>query len=457
MDLRFFLALLVAKTTKFIINLTGGGATAAPGYFSLFIDSDILKKLSMGLEKTIVITGTNGKTTTSRLIGDFLEKTGVRYIHNRHGSNLERGLVSAFLDQTDFFGKLKTKTALFEVDEAALGNVILKLSPSALVITNLFRDQLDRYGEIDNIKKLWEKCVANLDQETALVLNTDDPSVAFLGAKVKCKLLYFGVEDQKIKLEDTPQTVDSIKCPNCYSDLKYNSYYLSHLGNYYCASCRYLRPDPDVFVKNIKLKLQGSEFELKDTDGISFDLQSPLAGIYNIYNCLAAYSTLKALRFDLDQFPIVVNKFKPVFGRSEKLSLEGRNIIVALAKNPTGFNEVIRTFLDQDNQTVLIVINDRIADGRDVSWLWDVDFEKLDKFQNYYVVSGVRGSDMGLRLKYAGIKDYVVEENLEEALQKGLDRLPQNATLTIIPTYTAMLELKKIFAKKGIGGEFWED
>lgn len=457
MDLRFQISLAAAKILKTAINKSGGGATAAPGLASLYLDPDLLKKLSKDLRTTILVTGTNGKTTTSRLIGDNLDKLEINYIHNRHGSNLERGLISSFLSKVNFKGDLEAHTSLFEVDEAALKTVITKLSPTVLVINNLFRDQLDRYGEVDNIRKIWEKCIANLDENTTLVLNADDPTLAYLGKNVHCKVVYFGIDDTKLLSKDVPLAVDNIRCPSCGSNLKYSGYFISHQGHYACPTCSFSRPKPDIIADKIKLFQNKSEFDLIDKSGFSLDLTNNLPGLYNIYNCLSSYAALKAANFSLDNFSLTVRDFKPVFGRAEKLSHQGRNIVVALAKNPTGFNEIINTYLKSGPQTVLISINDLIADGRDVSWLWDVNFEQLATAKHKFLTSGIRGADMALRLKYAGITNFENITGSEEALERGLAEIPQNDTLLIIPTYTAMLGLKKLFVKKGIGGEFWED
>ena len=457
MNLRFQAALIIAKLFKFTINKTGGGATAAPGLASLYFEPKILNKLAAGLKTTILVTGTNGKTTTSRLIGNHLDKLGIDYIHNRQGSNLERGIISSFLKKTTFFGKLHTTTALFEVDEAALPSVITKLSPTVLVITNLFRDQLDRYGEVDNIRKSWEKCIANLDENTTLILNADDPTLAYLGENVRCKVIYFGLNDTQYLNEEVPLAVDNIRCPKCKSELKYRGYFISHQGHYSCLKCGFKRPETQVVAAKIKTLENLSTFDLNDKNEINLDLTINTPGLYNIYNCLSSYAALKESKFNLDSFALTASDFKPVFGRAEKLSHQGRNIIVALAKNPTGFNEIINTYLKKEPQTVLILINDFIADGRDVSWLWDVNFEQLKPLKHKFLTSGVRSADMALRLKYAGIENYENISTVEDALEKGLSSLPQEGTLLIIPTYTAMLSLKKLFVKKGISGEFWED
>ena len=457
MDPQLLFSILVGKSAKQLIKLKGGGATAAPGLYSLYIDKNALSKLSEGLERTILVSGTNGKTTTTRLIGNFLEKEHISYTHNRHGSNLERGLVSTLLQNSSFGGTLKSKTALFEVDEAALGNVTPKLRPSVIVLTNLFRDQLDRYGEIDNIKRLWERAFSNLSSDTTLVLNADDPSLAYLGQNTSCRAVYFGINDPLVELAEAPKVIDSDICPKCQAKLEYKHFYSSHQGDYSCPNCKFKRPELDIEAKSIEILEKSTSFQIKDGESEEVVLKANLAGIYNIYNCLAAYATIRALKLSLEKFPTVLNEFSSVFGRGERFEVDKKHVLIALAKNPTGFNEIIRTFLKKGNQTILVAINDKIADGRDVSWLWDVDFETLAGKDNTFLVSGIRGTDMGLRLKYTGIQDFQIFDSIPEALESGLKQTKETETLVVVPTYTAMLEIKKILAKKNISGEFWED
>jgi len=459
MDLQFLFSHAIAKGTKFFIkNISKGGATAAPGFFSLYLDHNILKKLASNLETTILVTGTNGKTTTTRLIGDFLENLGVEFVHNRHGSNLERGLISAFLENTNLSGQSLVKTALFEVDEAAIANVLPKLNPQVLVITNLFRDQLDRYGEVNNIRRIWEKCLKNLPEQTTLILNADDPSLASLGKNASCRVIYFGLSDKNVSLEKVPDTVDNINCPSCRSELKYTRYYISHQGEYSCPVCHFTRAKLDIWAEEIESGSSGSEFVLHYSDKIRVDIKTRLAGLFNVYNILASFGALSALDFNLDTFPLVVKNFKPAFGRAENLEFEGRKVIVTLAKNPTGFNEVIRTFFSRGQQIVLIAINDLIADGRDVSWLWDVDFESVRDFGTKFFISGLRASDMALRLKYADIEMGTVriEKDLKKALNIALEDILVNETLYVFPTYTAMMELRDALVKGGYAQPFWK-
>ncbi len=457
MDPRFSLSTAIGKLTSSLLKLKKSGATAAPGLFSLYLDKNALKKLSGALERTIIVTGTNGKTTTSRVIGSFFDSQQVSYLHNRHGSNLERGLVSALLEQASFGGKVSKKTALFEVDEAALAAVLPKLNPKIVLLTNLFRDQLDRYGEVDNIKRLWQKTLESLKPETVLIVNADDPNLAFLGSQASGKVIYFGISDTQVKQTEVPSSLDVINCPNCGAKLAYSAYYSSHQGDYSCPSCPFKRPDLDFTAKNISLQEAQTQFAINAKETNPVEIKTPLLGLYNIYNLLAAYTVLSSTEANLNLFPKVAETYKTAFGRGEKFSFGDREILVTLAKNPTGFNEILQTFISRPKQTVLILINDKIADGRDVSWLWDVDFEKIVKLEPQILTSGIRGSDMNLRLKYAGIKRVEYIESSKEAFQKALDLVPKGETLNIIPTYTALLDLKKHLAKKGIGQQFWQD
>lgn len=457
MDFRLLPAIFLGKLTRQLIKLKGGGATTAPGLFSRYLHKNLLKRLTASLDRLVLVSGTNGKTTTARIMAEFLRKEGIDYVHNRHGSNLERGLITALLEKTSYFGRLRTKTGIFEVDEAVLGTILPRLAPQVIVLTNLFRDQLDRYGEVDNIKRLWEKALDSLDDKTILVINADDPSLAFLGKKAKGKVYYFGLDAPKVALEKVPHAVDSSKCPDCRHDLTYRLFYSSHQGDYFCQKCGFRRPKLDFFASDISFEKDKTKFTLNLQTGNKVELQVKLPGIFNVYNYLAAFSSLIALGFSSENFSRISNDFDFAFGRGETLEIDGRRVVVALAKNPTGFNEIIRTFLNGEKQVILFLINDKIADGRDVSWLWDVDFEILGKKDNRIFVSGLRGADLVLRLKYAAITDTRFLEKLNEGFELALRTTVMGQTLTIVPTYTAMIELKKLLSKKKISAEFWED
>ncbi|OGY29372.1 MAG: hypothetical protein A3F35_01385 [Candidatus Woykebacteria bacterium RIFCSPHIGHO2_12_FULL_45_10] len=456
MDIRLQTALLSAKASRKLLRRFGSGATAAPGLVAQYIDKDSLRKLAASYPNIILVSGTNGKTTTSRLISAILEKAGLAHIDNREGSNLTRGLITSLASYARLSGKPKEQTAIFEVDEAALPYVVSQINPKLIVLTNLFRDQLDRYGEVDTIRRLWLKSVENLDSATTLLLNADDPGIASL-TKTRAKVVFFGLEDPKLNLEKLPHAADFINCTNCGSVLNYSQVYLSHLGAYRCSKCPLTRPNPQVSAGEIHLNdLKGANFLLLAKKR-TITIESPLPGLYNLYNALAASTLGLQLGIAPTTIKTAIGQFKPAFGRTETFVSNSKKIFTSLVKNPTGFNEVIRTvFSGQDKKVVLIAINDLIADGRDVSWLWDVDFEPLAERAQKVFVSGLRAADMQLRLKYAGAASERFDD-LEEAAEHLLAFAEKGETVYLFPTYTALIKLKAFFAQKGLTANFWED
>jgi UDP-N-acetylmuramyl tripeptide synthase len=457
-DPRFLAAKLTASTLKFSLRLVGSGGTAAPGLVAGYIDSKSLKKLSTYVSDIVLVSGTNGKTTTSRIIGSSLDAANIPYIHNREGSNLLRGIVGTLFSKTPLFPQPEKPVALLEVDEAALPLAISQTTPRVIVLNNLFRDQLDRYGEIETIRKLWEKTLRNLDDLTTLVLNSDDPSVAHLAQGTKAKVVYFGIENKTHVLKSLPHASDFANCTFCGKELVYDSVYLSHLGKYKCRGCKKVRPKPDIYAQNIELNNEsGFKASIVTPEG-KLSVKTSLPGLYNVYNSLAAISCALALNIAPQKTIQALKNFEAAFGRTETVSISNKKLFLALAKNPTGFNELIRTvFTKSEKRYVLIIINDLIADGRDVSWLWDVDFEQMKGKVKKIWVSGIRAADMSLRLKYAGLEIEGFNSNIEESLESAYSILPEHETLFVFPTYTAMLETKKYLSKKGHGERFWED
>lgn len=458
MDLRFLTAKSAALFLKPILHQFGSGGTAAPGLIAEYIDPKALQKLTSYVSDVILVTGTNGKTTTSRIIGSILDRSGFSYIHNREGSNLLRGLIGSLITKTPFFPENKQPVALLEVDEATLPATISQTSPKIIVITNLFRDQLDRYGEVDTIRKIWHKTLQNLDESTTLILNSDDPSIAHLGYGTKAKVLYFGVEDRNFALKDLPHASDFTSCIVCGAELKYDAVYMSHLGRYKCTSCGQNRPKPNIFAQTIELDDE-SGFRAKITTSQGkFEIKTTLPGLYNVYNSLGAVSCALALNIPLQKIIQSLKSFEPAFARGEIINISGKKIFLGLAKNPTGFNELINTmFRKNKKRYVFIAVNDLIADGRDVSWLWDVDFEKLSGKIKKLWVSGIRVADISLRLKYADLDSEDFNSDITETLESAYTNLPEKETLFVFPTYTSMLEIKKFLTSKGYGGRFWED
>lgn len=391
----------------------GAGATW-PGEIALRLNPDILKIFASQFRKGIIIVaGTNGKTTTSLMITHVLEKQGLTVVHNASGANLVNGVVSACIQRASWNGRLDADYGVFEVDENSLPEVLkfvkfLKLKV-IIVLLNLFRDQLDRYGEVDVIAEKWERALEKLSKSTTIIANADDPLITHLGLHSKHTVTYFGINDKTKYLAQMEHATDSIFCLNCGVRLYYSGVYFSHIGIWDCPTCKEKRPTPDVST-----------------------CKSPLPGLYNQYNTLAAVSVAKVL-----QIKVNFDNFHPAFGRQEEVG----NLKIYLSKNPAGFNQSLRTVIELGAKRLLLVLNDRIPDGRDVSWIWDVDFEMLPK--NISVaVSGDRMYDLALRLKYAGITAKVCRD-LASALE-------MNESLFVLPTYSAMLDVRKILTGRKI-------
>jgi UDP-N-acetylmuramyl tripeptide synthase len=437
----------------------------------------VLRAITMQLpDGSLVVSGTNGKTTTSRMIASILRAAGIHPLHNRSGSNLERGLISTVVGAATPAGSLPRsyRSGLFEVDEAALPAVLGVVRPRVLVLNNLFRDQLDRYGELEAIYSKWRAAVPRLSAQARLVLNADDPAIAGLAVTqgLRAVPFTFGIEDDRYSLGELPHAADSISCPRCGSRLEYSVIMLSHLGHWRCPKCGLERPNPDVAATRVKLNgTESSQVSLRLPEG-EVDITVRVPGLYNVYNALAAVSAALAFGISIEHIKAGLEGFSAAFGRIERVDVPGegeRSLLMALVKNPVGFNEVLRMLFPPDDaeagspRNLLIIINDLIADGRDVSWLWDVDFEVLatspHPLGNVHV-SGIRAADMANRLKYAGVEVAAIdiEESLDGALDAAVGALPAGQTLYVLPTYTAMLAFRKLLHERGwVQSQFWED
>jgi UDP-N-acetylmuramyl tripeptide synthase len=357
-----------------------------------------------------------------------LEGNGKRVFQNASGANLLNGIASSLVTYSNFYGTINKDFAIFEIDENTLPLILKEIpNPDYLIVLNLFRDQLDRYGEVNTIAKKWKKAIKDLDKTTTLILNADDPQVTFLGDKSKAKLMYFGL-DEKNKNLKSQHASDSTYCPKCQTKLNYSSIYFSHLGNWNCVKCGYSHPK-------------------KTLTSFSF---YPLLGTYNQYNANATVLLAKDLGLSDEKIKNTLKDFKPAFGRQETLTLNHKNVQIFLSKNPTGLNESLKTVASEGAQNILLLLNDRIPDGLDVSWIWDVDFEDFATVFRNITVGGDRTFDMGLRLKYAEYKNFALEENLSKAIEIALDKAGKGETLYVLPTYSAMLEVRKILTGKKI-------
>jgi len=449
------LKLALARTLRTLSRRLGRrGGTTLPGRVLLRLDPGAIAVLGNKLERgSVVVSATNGKTTTSAMLASVLEASGAEVVHNRAGSNMNWGVATALLDA----GRSRDQIGLFEVDEAWLTSVARDLDPSLILLSNLFRDQLDRYGELELLADRWAELVAERDGRSTFVLNADDPLVADLGRE-RQRVVYFGVEDRSHSLESLEHASDSKRCRNCGHEYTYDAVYLGHLGRYHCPNCGRTRPSPQVAAERVTLHgMSGSDVRIATPAG-PIELSLPLPGLYNVYNALAATAAALELGATPAQVRAALSEFAAAFGRVERLQVGGRELAILLVKNPAGANEVLRTLTLEDGALDLwIALNDGIADGRDISWIWDADFELLAGRARTITCTGTRAEEMALRLKYAGVNaSLIVERELARSLDSAVANGNGGAPLYALPTYTALLELRDLLADRGLAKR-WSD
>jgi len=419
-----------------------------PGKLLSKLDPAAIDRLAARLPAgTVTISATNGKTTTAAMAAEIL-KSRFRLAHNRSGANLVSGVASTLLAAGD------AELGLLEVDEAALPEVLRRVQPRVVLLGNLFRDQLDRYGELELIAERWRDAVAALPGGTQLVLNGDDPQVGSLGEGV-----IYGLDDPRVARPSLQHAADSKYCIRCGTPYLYDAAYVGHLGAYHCPNCGHARPPLEVIAREVELAgLERAAFELVTPEG-SRRIELALPGLYNVYNALGAAALARALGMSLDEIAEGLSRFSAAFGRFERIPVDGKRLLLLLIKNPAGANEAVRTLVDGGAPKVAVVaLNDAIADGRDVSWIWDVDFEPLLDGIDTLVASGSRAAELALRFAYGGLDEsrIVVEPDLERALDRGLELTPGGGELVVLPTYTAMLDLQRIVAARGLAKPYWE-
>jgi UDP-N-acetylmuramyl tripeptide synthase len=417
---------------------------------------DAIARLGKRLDRgSTLISATNGKTTTAGMIAAALEADGRHPVHNRAGSNMTWGVATALLEQQGSEG-------LFEVDEAWLPRVAAQLEPSLIVLGNLFRDQLDRYGEMETLAAEWGKTVAARTGRTRFALNADDPAIADLGrdenGEARAGVVYFGIEDASQALPELQHAFDAKHCRRCGHPYAYERAFVGHLGHYSCPSCGATRPRPDVAATAIELRgMSGSLVTLRTPQG-EIELSLPLPGLYNVYNALTAVTAALELGVPPQTIADSLQTMRAAFGRVETIAIGSSQLSILLIKNPAGANEVLRTLMLEAGEEKLdlwIGLNDRIADGRDVSWIWDADFELLASGVRRVTCAGTRAPEIALRLKYAGWPEDSIEvvPDVEGSLDRALSEAPKR--LFALPTYTALLELRKLLAARGLAEEFW--
>jgi lipid II isoglutaminyl synthase (glutamine-hydrolysing) len=435
-----------------------GGGTTLPGRVLLRLEPEAIARLGARLGGgATIVSATNGKTTTAGMIAAILAAEGRPPVHNRAGSNMTWGVATALLEQ-------RGEEGLFEVDEAWLPRVAQQLNPRLIVLGNLFRDQLDRYGEMEALAEEWAKAVAAAPAGTGLALNADDPLIADLGRDPETErprdgVLYFGIDDHSQALPELQHAFDAKHCRRCGHPYTYEVAFVGHLGHYSCPNCGAQRPRPDVAATRIELHgMEGSAATVRVPGG-EIEIELPLPGLYNVYNALGAIAAALRLGVDPERIAAALRDMRAAFGRVETIAVGSGQVSILLIKNPAGANEVLRTLALEaagDPIDLWVALNDRIADGRDVSWVWDADFEILADKVRRVTCAGMRAPEMALRLKYAGWPEdrIVVEPDIATSLDAAVASSP--GRLFALPTYTALLELRKLLADRGLAKEFWQ-
>ena len=449
------LEIVLARATGTLSRVAGvGGGTTVPGKLLWKLDPGAVDELAGRLPLgSALVSATNGKTTTAAMAAEIL-RGKLRLAHNRSGANLVSGVASSLLSARD------AELGLFEVDEAALPEVVRRLRPRAVCLGNLFRDQLDRYGELELVAGRWRAAVGGLPSDSRLVVNGDDPQVGDLGRdRDPATRTVFGVDDPRHAHTALQHAADSKWCIRCGTPYEYNAAYMGHLGDYRCPNCGHARPPLDVIAREIELDgIERVSFELVTPEG-SRQVRLGVPGLYNVYNALGAASLSRGLGATLDDVHAGLERFHAAFGRFERIDVDGKSLLVLLIKNPAGANEAIRTLLAGEPPTLLLVaLNDATADGKDVSWIWDVDFEPLLPTLDRLVATGDRAAELALRFKYGGLDETAIEvvPQLETALDRGLELTPPGGQLVALPTYTAMLALREVVARRGHVRPYWQ-
>lgn len=433
--IRYILSVMLGKALIIAGKAAGKKGSSKPGEIALKVCPDVLKKLSSQIKKEIIaVCGTNGKTTTNNIIDKILKDKGYNVVCNNVGANMLPGVVTAFIEKADIFGRLSSDYAALEMDEASAVKIFDHLSPDIVVITNLFRDQLDRYGDVDLTANYLINAMKKAP-DAKLIINGDDPICAKIAKDVDRCISYGINENLNINLDETKE---GQFCSYCGNKLEYSFYHYSQLGDYKCPNCDFKRPQIDFEAKNVKIN-NGLKFTLNETE-----IDVNYRGFYNVYNILGALSAVLTAGVDIANINNILSDYKPQTARMEVFNLK-KPVILNLAKNPAGFNQAIHTVLcDEKTKDIAVMINDKVNDGIDVSWIWDVDFEKLsDSKVKSLGYLGTRRNDLEVRFKYAEVnKDYKVYGGLKAAVEEMLES--DGEVLYLLVNYSAIFEAQKI-------------
>ena len=443
-----------ARAAARMSRLAGtGGGTTLPGKLLWKLDPGAIDALAARLPQGVaVVSATNGKTTTTAMVAEIL-KPRWQLAWNRSGANLISGVASTLLAERD------AELGLFEVDEGALPEVVRRVRPRAILLGNLFRDQLDRYGELEHIAERWRHEMERLHPDTALIVNGDDPQVGDIALNPRHSAIAYGIDDPRHARPALQHAADSRYCIRCGQPYEFAAVYVGHLGDYRCPGCGHARPFLSVRATEIELDgLEATDFRLETAEG-ERRIRLPLPGLYNVYNALGAAALAQSLGASLDEIRAGLERFGAAFGRFERIAVGDKRVLILLIKNPAGANEVVHTLLEGGAPTLLLVaLNDAIADGKDVSWIWDVDFEPLLGRTDQLIASGDRAAELAVRCIYGGLEEEALEvqPDLERALDRGLELTPAGGELVVLPTYTAMLALQRIVTGRGLVKPYWE-
>lgn len=459
MDPSDTVAVVAGKFTARAIRFMGAGlGSNLPGKLARRFAPTVLSSLSAQAKSGVIaVTGTNGKSTTSGLLSSILRAAGLELVHNKQGANLVAGITASLVESASWSGKLSADYCLFETDEATLPLIAKEVKLSQVLVTNLFRDQLDRFGELDTTAKLISKGI--LENKTLAILNADDPNVSQLVPE--CPRMFFGVESIKNESENKnsaqsgdgmgPNSMELSSCAQCGSEITYALVFYGQLGHWSCTKCDYKRPAPKITASDVEVGPTGSKF-LLTIDGLQGEAIVPLPGMFNVYNALAAAASAASIGVTLETIREGLKNYQTLFGRSERITISGKSVLIQLIKNPAGASQAISAVAKDEKARILVAINDNLADGRDISWLWDADFEQLAGHARKLVVSGQRAEDMAVRMKYAGVgqENILTESKLDKALDTALDLVQPDETLWVLPTYTCLLEMQKILKARGV-------
>jgi UDP-N-acetylmuramyl tripeptide synthase len=440
-----------------------GGGTSLPGMIARRIDPNVLKSVvGASKAKKIVITGSNGKTTTARMTAAIADASGHRVSQNRTGSNLLQGVTSVAVNFADMLGRLDSDVLLFEIDEATIPLAVPEIQPDVVLITNIFRDQLDRYGELYSVARALNTMLESLPESSTILLNGNDPQVADFGMNARAKRLFFGLETLEVGTPVPEQSADIVRCIRCNSDLDYKVAYMSHLGIYKCPNCGYTLPDLDIAVTSVALAENGegpSHIKLRTPQG-EMKLEIPLPGLHNVYNAAAAIGAAMAAGFPLDKVQTAMSNIRTAFGRMEKIQAGDKTIFLSFVKNPTSFNLMLRLIAQHAGKKhLMLAASHTVVDGEDFAWLWDVDIEEIASDILDAVCSGNKPEELAMRLKYAEVptEKITLIQDREAALDAAMRKVEPGGTLYIMSSYTPTQELRRIMQKRGWVKHFWEE